>query len=278
MNLLLTGHEGFIGQNIYNELWESDTYTGITLVGKDYAKVLLDNPDMFDECVSELDVILHNGAISDTSNEDYHEVLYYNYHFTKKLIDLSKKYGVKMVFASSASIYGNDNSTLPQNIYAWSKLMSEHYGRAEYPDGFTALRYFNVYGPHEEHKIKMASVGLQSWLFKYDKIQPNKPFPFKLFPKEPKRDFVYVDDVVSANLAAIEAPSGVYDVGSGVARSFEDFVSNMGVEYIHISEDWIPEWYQFFTESNKDKWLPNWKPSYNLEEGCKSYLKYLEDE
>ena len=49
MNLLLTGHEGFIGQNIYNELWESDTYTGITLVGKDYAKVLLDNPDMFDE-------------------------------------------------------------------------------------------------------------------------------------------------------------------------------------------------------------------------------------
>ena len=90
----------------------------------------------------------------------------------------------------------------PQNLYAWSKLITEDYGRALYPEGITSLRYFNVYGPHEDHKGKMASVGYQAYITDGD---------YKLFHKDPKRDFVYVKDVVSTNIVAMDSEPGIYN-------------------------------------------------------------------
>lgn len=268
---LLTGYEGFIGQNLKEELKK----LGYNIYGieKRHVKGYLENIENFESYVSECDVIFHVGAISDTSLQDYHEMLYYNYHFTKVLIDLSKKHNKKIIYSSSASVYGDgDASSVPNNIYAWSKLLGEEYGRLSYPEGFTALRYFNVYGPHEEHKGKMASIGYQAHLLRDPEI------PFSLFPKNPRRDFVYVKDVVSANIAAMTAPISVYDVGYGESRSFEDFLSGMGgIKFNHVGEDIIPIWYQFYTQANKEYRLPNWEPKYNLEKGCEDYMKYLNE-
>jgi ADP-L-glycero-D-manno-heptose 6-epimerase len=269
MKILLTGYKGFIGQNILKTVEQEHQ---CFLIEKDSVEEYLNNIHTLEIVVEMCDVILHNGAISDTSNENYKEVMFYNVYFTKKLIEISKKYNKKIIFASSASIYGNSN--YPQNLYAWSKMISEDYGRAFYPEGFTALRYFNVYGPYEEHKGNMSSVAYQAWKHL---VKMNNNDLFSLFPKKPKRDFVYVKDVVSANLKAIESPSGVYDVGSGDARTFEDVLNLIDIPYTYTSEDIIPHWYQFFTQSDKDKWLPNWNPKYNLEGGCKDYLKYLNE-
>lgn len=277
MKFLITGHGGFIGQNLLKEVYKRYGNEGHQLIEKEDVEELINDTRKLDEIVSSVDVILHNGAISSTDNEDYKEIMPYNVLFSKRLIDSAADCQKKIIFASSASIYGNGDY-IPQNLYAWSKLITEDYGRAEYSEGFTALRYFNVYGPHEEHKYKMASVGYQAWNFRNAWKGQEQPYPYMLFPKEPKRDFVYVKDVVSANFAAIEAPCGIYDVGLGVANRFEDFVSNMGVKYSHLNEEVIPEWYQFFTQSDEKRWLPNWKPEYGLEKGCNDYLEYLENE
>lgn len=266
MKVLLTGHEGFIGKNIHIKLSEMDDVEEIILIEKSDADRFIVRQDKLEELVKASDVILHNGAISATDNENYKEIMHYNVFFSKILINLAHKHDKTIVFASSASVYGAGDD-YPQNLYAWSKMITEDYGRAKHPYGFTSLRYFNVYGPHEEHKDKMSSVAYQAWLVKHG--------TFKLFPREPRRDFVYVNDVVSANIAAIEAPCGVYDVGLGVANRFEDLVSNMGVKFDYVDQSKIPDWYQFFTESNPSKWLPNWSPKYTLELGCEDYLKYL---
>lgn len=260
MRILLTGHKGFIGSNLMKEL-EREGHIVIP------AKVDVKDTKPIRDCVVACDAILHVGAITDTMLQDYNTMLKHNYEVTKVLVDLAKEYGRAMVYSSSASIYGESNmTTLPTNIYAWSKKLAEDYGRAVYPSGFTALRYFNVYGPGECKKGKMASVANQAY----------KKGSFKLFPHNPKRDFVYVDDVVSANIAAINLPAGVYDVGSGEARPFEDVLKLMDISYSITSEDMIPGSYQFYTQSDKSKWLPNWEPKYNLEKGVKKYKEYLD--
>ena len=257
MNFLITGYRGFIGSNLLKQL-PGD----VIKIEKDF----LDNDnwkDLLHSYVKLVDIIFHIGAISDTSLQDSTEMLRYNYVFSKELFDLAHKYGKKVIYSSSAACYG-DGGGMPMNIYGWSKLLAEQYGMAKCDD-FVALRYFNVYGPGENHKGKMSSVALQSWNGEID----------KLFPLKPKRDFVYIDDVVDANLHAINSPKGVYEVGSGEARTFEDVLNNLGIEYTYHSEDKIPNWYQFYTKSDELKWLPGWKPKYKLEDGIKKYLTYM---
>ena len=101
----------------------------------------------------------------------------------------------------------------------------------------------------------------------------------KLFPKGPLRDFVYVKDIISANIFAMENDSDVcgswYEVGSGDARGFEDKMKIMKLSYSYHPEDIIPKGYQFYTCSSKDKWMEGWKPQYTLETGLKDYVEYL---
>jgi len=275
MIALLTGYNGFIGQNLKKVLIKRG-YNILGIEKENVIEYLGEDINVFDNLVRECDVIFHVGAISDTANQDYHEMLLYNYQFTKILTDLANKHGKKVIYSSSASVYGDGhNTSVPNNIYAWSKLLGEEYGRLSYPEGFTSLRYFNVYGPGEEHKGNMSSIGYQAYLHHH---QNNRIYSFNLFPKKPTRDFVYVKDVVSANIAASEAECGIYDVGSGSSRSFEDFLYNMSkIPYNYVSEDKIPEWYQFYTKANEEMWLPNWEPMFQLEDGCRDYLNYLKD-
>ena len=104
----------------------------------------------------------------------------------------------------------------------------------------------------------------------------------KLFPKKPLRDFVYVKDIVAANIYAFEnyyylgLDCEWYEVGSGEARGFEDKMDIMNIPYTYHPEDIIPVGYQFYTCSNKHNWMNGWKPQYNLEKGLKDYVEYLD--
>ena len=98
-----------------------------------------------------------------------------------------------------------------------------------------------------------------------------------MFPKKPKRDFVYIKDVVSATLYPLTnvVPSGVYEVGSGEARTFEDVLDLLGIKYTYWGEEKIPKWYQYYTQAEKSKMLKGWKANFQLEEGLAEYELYL---
>lgn len=257
MKALLTGYEGFVGKALHDKL--KDIYDVVFCLEAE------DTEQLNDELIKGVDIVFHVGAISDTSLQDASQMLFYNYSFSVKLFKLCQKYNKKVIYSSSAACYG-DGDGKPKNIYGWSKLLAEEFGMSEC-DEFVALRYFNVYGPGECHKYEMASVALQA--YKKDK--------FRIFQKKPKRDFVYINDVVDANLHAVDAPKGVYEVGSGEARTFEDVLDLMKVHYMYHHVRDIPSWYQFYTKSDSSKWMPNWKPKYNIEKGLKEYKKYLDE-
>jgi len=101
----------------------------------------------------------------------------------------------------------------------------------------------------------------------------------KLFPKKPKRDFVYVKDIVKANIFALENYDKLsgkwYEVGSGEANPFETILETMGLPFSYHNESIIPEGYQFYTCSSSLRWMPKWSPQFNLVKGIKDYMKYL---
>jgi ADP-L-glycero-D-manno-heptose 6-epimerase len=152
-------------------------------------------------------------------------------------------------------------------LYGWSKYAAEDYVRL---NGGIGLRYFNVYGPGEENKGRMSSVAYQMYMKKLNNEE------VYLFPKKPTRDFVYVKDIISANIYAFEnyesLSSKWYEVGSGESRPFEDVLKIMKLDFVYLDESVIPQGYQFYTCSNSKKWLKGWKPKYNLELGLKDYF------
>ena len=260
MKCLVTGHKGFIGKNLVFQL-KKEGYEVLVLEKDDIEG--FEKSSFVEEMVTRCDYIFHQGAITDTTCDDVNHMFYYNYLFTKHLVDNAFSHNKKIVFASSASIYGVDG--YPTSIYAWSKKCAEDYGRIKLSDNFVALRYFNVYGSGEEKKGIMSSVAYQA----HGKNE------FKLFPKNPTRDFVYVKDVVSANLAAIDTQGGIYDVGTGKSRSFEDVLDLLGIKYTYWGEEKIPKWYQYYTQAEKSKMLKGWKANFQLEEGLAEYELYL---
>jgi ADP-L-glycero-D-manno-heptose 6-epimerase len=165
------------------------------------------------------------------------------------------------------------NNKNPSNLYGWSKYAAED---IVINNGGVALRYFNVYGPGEEHKGQMASVAYQMWT----KIVNGEEV--KLFPQSPRRDFVYIKDVISANLFAYDNYHSLdmrsyYEVGLGVSHLFESVLEELHIPFTYHTVDCIPKGYQFYTASNRDKWMPNWLPRYSLRRGLGVYLEYLKE-
>lgn len=263
--VLITGAEGFVGRNLKREL--QSEYTIFTFEEReldfDWRTTI---KQMFEQ---GLECVFHIGACSDTLEQDVNYMMLLNYEVTKYITDLCVEYAVRLVYSSSAANYGV-NGRHPSNLYGWSKYAGEGYVIS---NGGVALRYFNVYGPGEEDKGRMASVAYQM----YKRNQNNEEI--KLFPKKPLRDFVYVKDIISANLYACDNHSFVsgnwYEVGSGDAKGFEDKMDIMGLSYTYHPENIIPEGYQFYTCSDKNKWMEGWLPEYDLESGLKDYVKYL---
>ena len=210
--VLITGAKGFIGRNLVKELeskYEIITFEESDLDGKWKSKL----DEIFEQ---GLDCVFHIGACSDTLEQNVNYMMLLNYEVTKYITDLCSKNLVKLVYSSSAANYGV-NEEYPSNLYGWSKYAGEGYVISHWG---VALRYFNVYGPGEEDKGRMASVAYQM----YKRNQKREEI--KLFPKKPLLDFVYVKDIILANIYAFEnygLTSGKwFEVGSGEARGFED--------------------------------------------------------
>lgn len=269
--ILITGHKGFIGSHLYKHAKKIPD----ALVAAFDAEYF-DEPNWIDTLKQYLsrtqpDVIFHVGACSDTLNENVNYMMQRNFESTKIISDYCTYMKIPLIYSSSASAYGTNN-LYPSNLYGWSKYMGEQY---VIKNGGIALRYFNVYGPGEEHKGKMASVAYQMFTKAYHGEE------VVLYPKNPRRDFIYVDDVINANIYAYEnfnnITKGYYDVGVGEARSFEDVMNYMEITFRYCNEVFIPNGYQFYTCSDKNKWLPYWTPTYTLEYGIIKYKSYLDE-
>lgn len=251
--IVVTGAAGFIGANLVaalNQRGRSDILAVDSLDNPAKARNLfdLDIADYLDKAeflaairaghgdggaaLSEVQAVFHQGACSDTMAADARFVLDTNFAFSKTLYRFCARRGVPLIYASSASVYGGgarfaeepaNESAL--NAYAWSKLLFDRFVRRQPAAAFqcAGLRYFNVYGPREQHKGRMASVARH--FFRQYQVDGC----VRLFAGsggyadgEQLRDFVAVDDVVAVNLFLLERPkiSGIFNVGSGRARSF----------------------------------------------------------
>ncbi len=308
MHILVTGGAGFIGSNLLLELQKR--YPDALIVAVDdfssgCFKNLVDfkgefiSGDLTDRGLWEylgkhygFDAIFHQAAITDTTVSDQRKMTEVNVNAFRYLLDtvVERWRGAKVVYASSAAVYGNcpapmaENGCLkPENVYGFSKLamdmLAESY-RRRYPElRVVGLRYFNVYGPNESHKGKFASMVYQL-MVKMAKGQ--KPRLFKW--GQQKRDFVYIKDVVKANLLAMERDvSGVFNVGYGKARSFNELVGILnevlGTDYDIEYFDNPYDFYQNYTEADltlSRKYL-GYEPEYPLEEGVLDYYKILKE-
>jgi len=267
MKIVITGTNGFIGKNLLNELKNQHD---ILEINEDIFNV----EDWYNEIYYKLNkfdpqVVFHVGACSDTLETDVNYMMTRNFEFTRRVAEWCQLLGRKFIYSSSAANYGT-NGEYPSNLYGWSKYTAEQY---VVKCGGVALRYFNVYGPLEDQKGKMASVAYQM-LEKQKQGQE-----IKLFPKKPQRDFVYIKDIISANIFAMENyhenMGQWYEVGSGDERTFEDVLDILEILYTYHDEKDIPKGYQFHTKSNPMNWMTEWKPQYNLENGLKDYLKHI---
>lgn len=266
--ILITGSDGFIGKNLKSKLLDKNL---IFEINEDFfdRENWIDNLNNFLD-TNNPDIIFHIGACSDTLENRVNYIMTLNFEVTKQLVDWVKTNNKKLIYSSSAASYG-ENGFYPSNLYGWSKYVAEQYVVS---NGQIALRYFNVYGPHEEHKGNMASIAYNCFV-KYKTGQD-----CKLFPNKPMRDFVYISDILDANVFAYEnydrLEKKYYEVGCGVARSFEDILDILNIPYTYLDESLIPSGYQFFTCSDNKKWMEGWSPKYQLEDGLKEYLYYLE--
>ena len=239
------------------------------------------------------DYIFHEAAISDTTALEQDLMIKTNVNAYQDFLDMALRHGAKMIYASSAATYGNAPSPQsvgceePANVYGFSKL-SMDYLSAEYTKKIeviqknitiVGLRYFNVYGAREYFKNTTASMVLQ---FGHQLLAGKNP---RLFEGSDKilRDFIYIEDVIQANIKAMQTKkSGVYNVGTGKARSFQSIVDILQQElgtnatYEYIPNPYIGS-YQFHTEANVEstKEFLNYKPNYELEDGIKAYASEI---
>ncbi len=231
------------------------------------------------------DYILHQAAISDTRADNQMLVMQTNVNAFGDLLSLARRCGAQMIYASSAATYGASASPqrvgqeAPDNVYGYSKRAMDDLAarvREQAPDLKTVgLRYFNVYGPGEYFKGKTASMVLQLGLQILDGRPP------RLFEGSDRimRDFVNIDDVVEANLLAMETPhSGVYNVGFGQCRSFKDIADILQRELgTELPIDYFPNpysGYQMHTQADNSLSERDlgYVPRVSLEEGIAAYV------
>ncbi len=269
---LVTGQNGFIGKN----LWSHLISLGHDLEGLEIKNIQQENwkeriQIIFDK--KRIDGIFHVGACADTLEQNVNYMMFLNFEVTRFLSDIAKEKGIKFVYSSSAANYGVDERQLPANLYAWSKYCAEQYVKNS--NSGVSLRYFNVFGPGEEHKGKMASVAYQAYKGFYLTKEMSE---MKLFPFNPKRDFIHVFDVVEANILAMEnyIPGSVFDVGTTDPVQFEQFMDLFGIPYYYCSPEEIPDGYQFYTRANAEKLIPGWTPKSEIKQRIIDYKNYLD--
>lgn len=254
MKLVVTGAAGFIGSNIIkglnargiddiiavDDLTEGDKFKNLAdLQIADYVDAD-DFYDLFAEgAFGEVEAVFHEGACSDTMEPDGKYMMDNNYTLSCELFHACQDHGTRLLYASSAATYGGSDTfsespefEKPLNVYGYSKLLFDQRLRREMGQRFenaaaqvAGFRYFNVYGPREQHKGRMASVAFHQF------NQYHSDGKVKLFGEhggyaagEQMRDFVFIDDVVAVNLWFLDHPekSGIFNLGTGKAQPFND--------------------------------------------------------
>jgi len=244
MKILITGYKGFIGKNLVEYL-------------KDHTLSFYEPGDTLPS-VDGLDWVIHLGALTSTTETNVELVLENNYDFSRWLVNECLKHNVNFQYSSSASVYGqnkdfNENSPVnPQSPYAWSKYLFDRYityTADSWPIKVQGFRYFNVYGPHEDHKGNQASP-----YHKFEK-QAKDIGVIKLFEGSDKflRDFVPVETVCKIHKHFLGvSETGIWNIGTGQATSFENVARmiadkyNARIEYIPMPEN-LKHQYQEFT-------------------------------
>lgn len=310
--IIVTGGAGFIGSNIVQGL-NARGITDILVVDDltDGRKCLnLADADIRDyadkddflrrieagEDFGKVEAVFHQGACSATTEWDGRFVMSVNYEFTKALLGWCVARKVPLLYASSASVYGMGPTfrearecERPLNMYAYSKFLFDCHLRPMLPtlgSQVVGLRYFNVYGPREQHKGSMASVAFH---FRNQLADSGR---LRLFegsdgygPGEQRRDFIHVDDVVAVNLWLFDNPqvSGIYNVGTGRAQSFNEVAraaigwhQGGGIDYIEFPAH-LKGRYQSFTEADMAALRAAGydKPFMPVEIGVPRYMEWL---
>jgi ADP-L-glycero-D-manno-heptose 6-epimerase len=289
--IVVTGAAGFIGRNIVAELNQRDYDNLIlvdllgtddkwrNLVGLRYEDIL--SPDAFLALVERGELgatesIIHLGACSSTTERDADYLLRNNYHYTRTLCEWSLKNNARFVYASSAATYGDgaqgysdaDAATAnlhPLNMYGYSKHMFDLWAlKHGLFDKIVGLKYFNVFGPYEDHKGDMRSVVSKAYqqIKSTGKVQLFKSYRPEYADGEQMRDFIYVKDAVAVTLhfALSRGAGGLFNCGTGKARTWKDLVTAVysamkvtpQIEFIPMPEQ-LRGKYQYFTEAEMAK-------------------------
>lgn len=314
--LLVTGGAGFIGSNVVAALNDAGLDVAVCdVLGHDgkwrnLAKRRLADfvppSELMDWLKGRrLDAVIHLGAISETTATDGDLVIETNFRLSLRLLDWCTTNATPLIYASSAATYGDgdqgfdDDASMealkklrPMNLYGWSKhlfdmAVAERAARGErLPPQWAGLKFFNVFGPNEYHKGTMMSVLAR----RFDDVRAGRPVQlFKshregIADGDQRRDFIYVDDVVRVMMWLLATPSvsGLFNVGTGTARSFRDLMlsaytalgAKPNIHYIDMPEA-IRGSYQYFTQSEVDRLR---HAGYNggftaLEDAVETYVK-----
>jgi len=310
--IIVTGGAGFIGSNLVKALNDKgimdilvvdDLTEGVKFRNMVDCQVIdyLDKDDFLqrvkqkNKFAEEIQAIFHQGACSSTTEWDGRYMMENNYTYSKEILHYCLSLKIPFIYASSAAVYGTGENfkeakenEVPVNIYGYSKYLFDEYVRRFVSDPksqVVGLRYFNVYGPREQHKGTMASV---AWHLN-QQIQASGKV--RLFTGsggyadgDQRRDFIHVDDVVNVNLWMLESGCcGVFNVGTGASRSFNDVANAIiswhdkgEIEYIEFPEH-LRGSYQSYTEAdiNSLRQMGYKNDFLSVEEGVKQYLDVL---
>ena len=302
-NFLITGGAGFIGSNLALGLQSLLPEARLTLIDDfrsgDFKNLAGYRGDFVAADLAQLDwqrqfgderfdAIFHLASITDTTLHEQFVQVHDNVESFRRLLSFAQPSHTRVIYASSASTYGaasepssESNATAPANIYAFSKVIMDNIATRRIHDHpewvIIGLRFFNVYGPREAHKGTPASMIYH--LSRQIKAG-QRPRIFK--HGEQRRDFVYVKDVVDGMIRALDAyRSGIYNLGSGTAHSFNELVAILNKS---LGTNFKPEYidnphphYQNFTQADllRVQGALGYKPRFTLEAGVKDYMQWL---
>lgn len=312
--IVVTGGAGFIGSNIVkalNEMGRTDILVVdnlkngkkfINLADCDFADYL-DKEDFqtrifAEEGLPEIECVFHEGACSATTEWDGKYIMDNNYEYSKDLLNYCLNRKIPFLYASSAAVYGDGPIFVesreyekPLNVYGFSKFQFDQYVRQILPHAesqVVGFRYFNVYGPREQHKGDMASVAfkLHNQILAGEKLKLFGPYDGYEAGMQ-SRDFVYIEDVVKVNLWFMQNPdqSGIFNLGPAQAEPFKniaeaviEFHGKGEIEYIPFPEH-LKGAYQSFTQADNTA-LRNAGYDgdfHSVAQGVKKYLRWLSD-
>lgn len=295
--MIVTGGAGFIGSNLALKLEELghevvvlDNFLmgNMKNLGGFKGKVIKGNESELSKIKNDFDAVFHQAAITDTTITDKDKMFGNNVEGFKKIIAFCEKNNSKLVYASSAAVYGackasmKENQPLqPLNVYGQSKVEMDKIAKESYKKGtLVGLRYFNVFGPREKYKGKMSSMIYKLAL---QMKSGKRPRIFKYGEQE--RDHVYVKDIVKANLKAIEYRGfGIFNAATGTKTSFNHIVdclnkalhTNLKPEYF---DNPYTGKYQDTTVADMENSEKNlkFKHDYSIMEGIKDYVEYMNE-